>query len=106
MAFLTENDIAEIMTETKKFSICQTCNHINKCVFNHRQKISIWYCNEFDAFQNLNGHTTSKSVVPTNIIPMVQTDNNFKGLCANCDHHAGCAYASTDTGIWHCNEYL
>ena len=105
MAILTENEIQELISETNSFSICQTCNHINNCTFNDRKKISVWYCNEFDAFQFLNGHTTSKSVISGNPVPVIAFDNKYKGLCSNCDQHYACSYASTETGVWHCNEY-
>ncbi len=32
-------------------------------------------------------------------------DNNFLGLCKNCDDRVDCMYPKPESGIWHCEAY-
>ena len=82
--------------------LCTTCTHEDGCVNAVDNKRPIYYCEEFESY-------TPPVAEPENDTRPVEANpadsEEYTGICINCDHRATCPNASTEGGIWHCEEY-
>ena len=86
-------------------SICTTCIHAENCIYRGDGKRTILSCDEFEVAPGSRKNTSRAVQTNSEKQNTVGKTENFKGLCANCDHRHYCQYADTETGIWYCEEY-
>jgi len=93
------------MTEVpkKNVGICSTCIYLKDCLHKFSNGRVIWFCEHFDS-----GTPIEKpQPVDWKESMMTFSDNEqFKGLCVNCEHRFYCKQARINGGVWHCEEYL
>jgi len=58
------------------------------------------YCEEFEA-----ASVADRLPEPPRAPEPVASGNHLQGLCCNCLNRETCQLASSDGGVWHCEEY-
>lgn len=92
-------------TKVEYGGLCATCNNNATCTFRRDPEKPVLHCEEFDDY------TEPKTITPTTT-PLVNSEGKkkdskkFKGLCVNCENRATCKLPKSETGVWHCEEYL
>ena len=103
-ALLEKEIVVELVVETEdrvlNKSVCSTCIHSGRCVYQGRNPDSILFCEEFES----EGADSKKTDGPTKR-EIEAAEGIFKGLCANCEYRKTCMFADSISGIWHCEEY-
>lgn len=61
-------------------------------------RAAVWHCEEFHA-----GEPRAPAVHAQRL--PVSAEPLSPGLCANCEHRAGCTLPKSAGGVWHCEEY-
>lgn len=82
--------------------ICSTCDHVEGCLYRFESGLVIWFCEQFEnqtSAKPMNFSVGKKLPTP----PVEQ--NDYLGLCVNCEHREECIHAKTPGGIWQCEEY-
>ncbi len=89
-----------------KLGICSTCNYIKDCTGKKTWKGPVTFCEEFDV------HSPHKDVSPSedkNKVDLLgskyKDDEDYKGICINCENRKTCALIRPEGGVWHCEEY-
>ncbi len=83
--------------------LCQTCNHARGCAYIRNTSQPVLFCEEFDNFTPPIVEVSAEASAPT--VEDMNTWDEYKGLCVNCDMRETCAIRKPETGIWHCEEY-
>ncbi len=81
--------------------LCSTCRHSSTCIFTGDTTRPVSECNEFEVIEIPDPNPTEEIKEPINAIP----DRRYQGLCMNCENRSSCMFASTEGGVWHCEEY-
>lgn len=85
----------------KKYGgICTSCEEDDACTYPRNEKKPVIHCEEF---KNPEPKPTRKCPQPP--CSSKEPDNNFKGLCKNCENREDCKLPKPEGGIWHCQEY-
>ncbi len=84
-------------------SICNTCIHAEGCIYRGDGNRTIISCDDFDPVDGPVG--TRKVKKKTSLKADHTNSQEYKGLCANCNHRHNCQYACSETGVWYCEEY-
>lgn len=82
--------------------LCATCINAVDCSLSSDSKETILQCEEFEGNEGMY-NTVNTHPEPAHIEETVQT---AMGLCANCKHRKTCTLRNSETGVWHCEEYL
>lgn len=88
--------------------LCSTCNNNSTCRFKRDPEKPVLYCEEFDDYTA----PVSDDENISTTTPLVRSDvkkkdsKKFKGLCVNCANRETCKLPKSETGVWHCEEYL
>lgn len=91
-----------MLSSSENRDLCMTCNYGPTCVRRKHHGKPVWYCEEFDDYQQSKPATVKrirKSAVKKQSAPLLQ------GLCTNCENSQVCVIPKTEGGIWHCEEY-
>ncbi len=83
--------------------LCSTCNEGPTCVRRRLHDKPVWQCEEFDDFQPAPKRTIVRIAAAER---KVESRKLLKGLCANCENIGICVIPKSDSGIWHCEEYV
>lgn len=101
MAITHESEIRKINEKFKFYGICVNCMHDVECVERQEPERPILFCERHDVITS----TPGKSAVKAGKLEVKEYDNNFLGLCKNCDDSQNCLYPKPESGIWHCEDY-
>lgn len=82
----------------EKYGLCTTCIHNEDCSLKQKAEEKIIFCEEFD-----NGVVPQKIHIPKET--KIQSNEEFKGICVNCENRFHCTLVKPESGIWHCEEY-
>ncbi len=93
--------IEQVETE-RSYGICATCIHFEGCAFRIMSGTAIWFCEEFDDYQNPPSKPFPR---PPEKRPKVEYHDHLMGLCINCLHAATCVHAQKTGGVWYCELY-
>ncbi|MBN1636001.1 MAG: hypothetical protein JW920_05775 [Deltaproteobacteria bacterium] len=93
--------------------LCSTCKYLSKCVFRSVSAQPVLFCEEFETTE------PSRTLRVNNMSPPVndpaiyrradvteQSPAIFKGLCSDCIHRYSCSLSKSESGVWHCEEYM
>jgi hypothetical protein len=88
--------------------LCSTCNNNSTCSFIRDHEKPVLHCEEFDDY--IKPITINKNIATTTPLasPVIKKKDieKFKGLCVNCENRAICKLPKSETGVWHCEEYV
>jgi hypothetical protein len=110
------NPIMEMLVEEPKVApaarkpqvhagLCSTCSSAGNCAFPHEDDQAIIFCEEFEGFAP--PVIDEVKAVPQTIAASakVHEEGQYKGLCVNCERRVDCSLSTSESGIWHCEEY-
>ena len=85
--------------------LCQTCNHARNCMFRPDPSLPVIHCEEFDGYAapSIVEPAAEAQAVPT--AADLNEQDQYKGLCVNCENRRDCAIRNKEIGVWHCEEY-
>jgi hypothetical protein len=89
---------------TEHDGLCSTCKYSRSCIFRKEERHPVHECNEFE-IASIDAPAASHEVVTNIGTNDSMPDRRYKGLCMNCENRLNCRFASTDGGVWHCEEY-
>lgn len=84
--------------------ICSTCNYVPACSLRATDDRPVFYCEEFDDYVPV----AARPAVEVALMPKEPTDqceDEYKGLCLDCDNREICLSPKSHGGVWHCEEY-
>jgi hypothetical protein len=86
--------------------ICFSCNNFENCSYVKNKKAPSYFCEEF--YNYIYKKENKKEIISSYDADNYKNKENkqFKGLCINCENRERCVNSRTDSGIWHCEEYL
>jgi hypothetical protein len=87
--------------EGAEWGICETCTHRRTCLFRKGNTRPVIECNEYEGADTVRTNRSGREEISSEGVP----GSYYKGLCGNCENRAGCMFASTEGGVWHCEEY-
>jgi hypothetical protein len=84
--------------------LCATCIHAAGCVLCADRDHLVFRCEEFDCASSTErkpedsdgGRASSENL---------ESDQQWKGLCMNCENRFSCSFPKPEDGVWHCAEY-
>jgi hypothetical protein len=88
---------------SKPEGLCSTCNHAHNCSYIRNSSQPVLFCEEFDNFVPPVIEAAVEAPAPT--LEDMNSWDEYKGLCVNCDLRETCTIRKPETGIWHCEEY-
>jgi len=95
--------------ESEFNGICLVCQNSPTCTFPRDSSRPISSCDEFEGAGPLN---RAQMKVPQVKLPRIainkkaeSPENDFAGLCINCDHREDCQFPKPEGGVWNCDEY-
>ena len=83
-------------------SICSSCRHESGCSFIKHSENAIITCEEFDI------EKTKEKAPESSLISLlvINSTQDFSGLCVNCDLRFTCNLQSSNSVKWHCEEFI
>jgi hypothetical protein len=86
--------------------LCVNCVTAETCTYRSDGKAPVHFCEEFNDTDF--ALVTKLRHVPTQPTPKDEYvgPSGLKGLCVNCDNRSDCSHALSESGIWHCENYL
>lgn len=96
--------------------LCTNCNCLPECDSTSAGRRPVYFCEQFDDFAPEKSVPKSKedNFVPEKSVPKSkktkdqkpkEPEGKYKGICVNCDFRETCVNATSEGGIWHCEEY-
>jgi len=95
----------ETMSVSSEYrGLCSTCNHAPDCAYRLRARRPVMHCEEFDGYQAPPARKES-TVLPELTDCNAAESRKYQGLCVNCDFRETCINATSEGGVWHCENY-
>ena len=89
--------------------LCRLCDNAADCTFLRYSGRGVKECDEFRVLAIAPQMTIAKPMPMVRresaVIPRGREETSLQGLCRTCEYRAGCTYARTEGGVWHCEEY-
>jgi len=85
--------------------LCANCNNTDHCTYARNARKPVQFCEMHDGYSEEPARADLSEVLrpdPADLRPEVPFS---KGLCVNCAHRETCAWAKSESGVWHCEEY-
>ena len=86
----------------KELGICQTCNHLPRCLFVKAARRPIMFCDEFDNKDATHSVSATGQPHPSG---GSTGQGPEPGLCVNCDTRLDCSFREPSTTVQECEEY-
>ncbi len=87
--------------EKSSGGLCSTCRYAKTCIFTGNSTRPVYECNEYEVAEAPERIRTREGKESIDRL----SDKQYQGLCMNCENRSSCIYASTEGGVWHCEEY-
>ena len=101
MATVDKSQVKKLDDSLKFYGICTNCLQNMDCAPRQNPDKPILFCEQFEVFAS----PPEKLEVKRDDVKSKEYDNNFLGLCKNCDDRVDCMYPKPESGIWHCEAY-
>ena len=89
--------------------LCRLCDNADHCTFLRNPGQGVFECDEFKVLASAPPMTIAQPGPMARRQPVLvhrgTETTSLQGLCRTCEHRAGCTYARTEGGVWHCEEY-
>jgi hypothetical protein len=86
--------------------LCVSCATAETCSYRTNSRGPVHFCEEFDSGLPLAQTKFRKITTPISHTKHPVDAEGLKGLCVNCDNRGTCSHARTESGVWHCENYL
>ncbi|MCX7944210.1 MAG: hypothetical protein N2746_06855 [Deltaproteobacteria bacterium] len=84
----------------KKKGLCSTCIRQEDCSYIKYTSEAIHFCEEFSSgCKGIDGFSTKSASND-------YADEEYEGLCRNCEYKSSCNINKNGMPIWHCEEYI
>lgn len=97
-----KKQVTKKVADVEYNDLCTTCNCLPECDSTSAGRRPVYYCEQYDDYVPQKPAPKPRKA---EVKKPKEPEQKYTGICVNCDFRETCANATTEGGIWHCEEY-